>query len=60
MYKLPKEATVYTAEAIAILKVLEYIKKINYRNRYLICSDSDSLLEAIKAFPKKNGILLNI
>ena len=41
-YKLPKEASVYTAEAIAILKVLEYnnIKNINYSNRYLIRSDS--------------------
>ena len=54
MYKLPNEASAYTAEAIAILKALEYIKNINYSNRYLICSDSASVLEAIKGFPKKN------
>ena len=53
LYKLKFKQSVYTAEAIAILKALEYRNNLNCSNRYLICLHSAKVLEAIKGFPKK-------
>ena len=46
--RLPKESSIFTAEAKAILLALQYISKSPHIN-FIICSDSLSVLRAIKS-----------
>ena len=49
-YKLYPEVSVFVAEAYAILKALEFAESMEDHEDILICSDSMSVLEALKNF----------
>jgi ribonuclease HI len=46
-FRLPKDASIFTAELFAILQVLRYIKHKKIMSS-VICSDSKSALQAIQ------------
>ena len=51
VFKLPPETSIYSAECFAVLKALHYIKNVSEYTKYLICTDSLSILKAINGFP---------
>ena len=51
-YKLYPEVLGFVAEAYAILKALEFVESMEDHEDILICSDSLSVLEALKKFWK--------
>ena len=58
-FHLPTDASIFTAESIAIMKSLEYIESLSLKNS-LIFSDSLSVLESIKQMNFKNPILSQV
>ena len=56
---LPKEASIYTAEAAAIILALELIDKLPKQD-CIILSDSRSILTSLKQFEPKNPLIKKI
>ena len=52
-FKLRKEVSIFTVEAMAILKTLEYINSCKNKKKFLIISDSKSVLLDMENFRKK-------
>lgn len=57
--RLPDEASIFTAELRAILLAFQYIKR-SIHNRFIICTDSLSSLQAIGGLLLDNSIILDI
>ncbi|XP_044755013.1 uncharacterized protein LOC123313966 [Coccinella septempunctata] len=58
-FKLPSDCSIFTAELIAILQALEYVKKTKITHS-IICTDSLSAIQAILEIYSKNPIVNNI
>ena len=53
--KLPKETSIFTAEALAIMEALKYIQ-IFPESQFLVCTDSLSVMEAMKGLHKNRNL----
>ena len=58
-YSVPKEYTIFSAEAYALLMSLEYIEVQQYAN-VIICTDSLSLCEAIKKKKENSSSIIHL
>ena len=58
-FKLPGEASIYTAELFAILAAMEYIRD-NRVQRAVICTDSQSAVIALTSQSREHPILVDI
>ncbi|XP_031359489.1 uncharacterized protein LOC116183031 [Photinus pyralis] len=56
MYRLAEDTSNYTAEAVAIIKALKYIKQ-SENKQYVILSDSTSVLKSIKNCLSPNPLI---
>ena len=52
-------SSIYTAEAMAVLSILKYIK-FSQCNKFAICSDSWSLIQAMQSQDLKNCLVISI
>ena len=60
-YRLSNECSIYSAEAIAVLKTIEYIQKQDKRlTNNLILTDSLSTLRSVENITNPTGIAKNI
>lgn len=59
LFKLPDSTSVFTSEAMAILKALEYVEKGKLR-KTVILSDSLSAISAIRNKKSKNSLIQDI
>lgn len=63
LHSLPDKASIFTAEATAILKALETCEEVRHVNHFIVISDSLSVLQVIKNPAKhiyRNKILCHI
>ena len=51
-FKISKDCSIFSAEAIAILRALAYIDSLDQSKNFLIVSDSQSVLKSIQNFYK--------
>lgn len=58
-YRLPEESTIFTAEAYSIQQSLTRISHSTY-NKFLVLSDSLSVLSSIKSIPSTHPTISNI
>lgn len=58
-YKLSPDCTIFTAEAIAILKALEYVES-SKSQKSIICSDSYSVLSSLQSSSPSHPILIQM
>ena len=57
--RLPNNCSIYTAELRAMFCALKYIKR-SHRNKFVICSDSLSSIQAIEHLNLENPLVLDI
>jgi ribonuclease HI len=57
--RLPDEASIFTAETTAIGKALDFIK-CSFNSKFIICSDSLSVLQAVKEQNIKNPLIAEL
>ena len=58
-YKLPDMCSIFTAEAVAILRALEYVE-LNCLRNCVICTDSLSVVSAIRNIDSDHSIVIDI
>ena len=57
--RLPDNSSIFTAEALAVFNALQYIK-ISKFGKFIIFTDSLSLIQSIENFNEKNAVILSI
>ena len=58
-YKLPELCSIFTAEAVAILKVLQYVQ-LHGIQKCVICTDSMSVVTALKDISSEHPVLIDV